>query len=461
VSETVDQLNFNEIDYLPVGWDEKVDKVLVGLLNKYNELVAERNLLLASRVVTDPAVTRNAAQVIQLKQQIFENLQFQNQTNDTLLDFIQGELNRFTQRRRNLPLYEEQYSTLSNDYKVNEMSYAQLLNKQLETSIVQSGIIPSFKIINLEKVEHLFPKRAATLSFFAILGLFSGCILVLLIRSRNKTFWNIEELPTYFSENLISVIPHRQRLKEYRTQFVLELIKERSVFTESLKTLRMQLALKHNKEEQGKVIVITSAAAHEGKSFVAFNLGVSMARLGKRVLLVDADLRRPSLHTYFNIRVELGLQDYLIQKADLSKELVQNTLIPNLDCIYSLPNEDWQSTELLMSSQMNALLQWAKDHYDVVLIDTAPVGLVADAYALLPKADNVLFIVRWLYSKHTVGKFAHTIQTQLKLANLRLVINDYYKDSLYIPFDDTTNIDTWTPGYYGKSKQGDGYYHSY
>ena len=163
-------------------------------------------------------------------------------------------------------------------------------------------------------------------------------------------------------------------------------------FAEAYKSLRTNFNfVAHNGEN--KKILITSAIPNEGKSSVAINLAISLVQTGKRVLLVDADLRNPSLHRYLTLKRERerGLSSILNGSVDMDECIVESVL--GFDVIVGGPIPP-NPVELVGSAEMGKLLAAAQESYDFVICDAPPVGVVTDAAALSPLCDGVLFVVR-------------------------------------------------------------------
>ena len=181
----------------------------------------------------------------------------------------------------------------------------------------------------------------------------------------------------------------------------------KSAAAEGFRTLRTNLQFL-SADKPLKVLVITSSAPAEGKTTTAINLATSLAQMGQRVLLVDADLRRPSLHRSFNLAATPGLSNFLVGKAELSAVL-KKTPIEGLQVLVSGPIPPMPA-ELLGSHRMGELLDQLRPQFDTVLLDTPPVVAVTDATLLATMADGVLLVV-------SCGK---TTREQAKVALLTL-----------------------------------------
>ncbi|WP_256758983.1 CpsD/CapB family tyrosine-protein kinase [Cohnella sp. WQ 127256] len=165
----------------------------------------------------------------------------------------------------------------------------------------------------------------------------------------------------------------------------------KSVITESYRSLCTNIHYA-SVEKQVKTIMVTSTFPNEGKSTTISNLGISYAQAGKKVLLIDADLRNPTLHRVFHASNRLGLSNLLVNQCKI-EDVIMDVLIPNLNLIPGgqlLPNP----AELLDSSSMEVLLSQLKPLYDIILIDSSPILAVSDSMVLSSKCEGVLFIVK-------------------------------------------------------------------
>jgi capsular exopolysaccharide synthesis family protein len=165
-----------------------------------------------------------------------------------------------------------------------------------------------------------------------------------------------------------------------------------------------------------KTVAITSAGRSEGKTTTALNLAVAYAQIGKRVLLLDADLRNPSIHLTFGGDNTRGLTNYLIKPCTLS-DIISDSQIENLSVMKSGPAAP-NPTELLASGSMNTLLSELKQDYDLVIIDTSSVLTITDAKIIAAKCDGVLLVIRYGKLKRHVAK---KVKEELTLAKAKLM----------------------------------------
>ena len=199
---------------------------------------------------------------------------------------------------------------------------------------------------------------------------------------------------------------------------------DRGIIAESTRVIRssMSFLLNHNKPQ---VIIATSTIKGEGKSFVSYNIAQSYNALGKKVILIGADLRNPQVHTLLGIeRGNLGLSTFLndVNYNDLDKLIVKGKSIDELDYLLSgaiPPNP----SELLMRPRMKELLEILKSSYDLIIIDTAPLLLVSDTTPLLPLCDLVVYVSRAQYSDKNIFPFIKEIHGRENMPPFGMVLN--------------------------------------
>lgn len=460
--EFIDQLFQNAdtsisavIDYLPLGWDDQADKVLVGLLNQFNQLVVKRKEILATQLPAAVEARNNEIHIQQTRKQLIENLRFQRIKNNRSLDFVQDQLEHLHSRVIALPAYVQDFQSLKGSYQINEQIYSLLINKQLEVALTKSGIIPSFKVIDIHMVEKLFPKKIQTLVFFAFAGFFFGCLLVMAKRKMHNRFYRFDDIALLEQVKFGGIIPHYYQHLQGKVQDLILLGKDRSAFSESFSNIRMQVGLTDGKK--GKIIVITSHGAGDGKSFIGLNLALSFARMDSKVLMVDADLRMPSQDKYFDIYNQTGLKEYLEDPGIELKKIIRKTAIPGLDYISAGQKTSFNSTELIGGHNLKPLLEKLKNEYDILIFDTPPVGLLTDAISIMQQADNIFYVVRWLFSDDTAGVHAELLCKQYGFQNMSLLVNDYYYDGLYLPLINEYS-EFGLPARYNSQSGGNGYY---
>jgi capsular exopolysaccharide synthesis family protein len=180
------------------------------------------------------------------------------------------------------------------------------------------------------------------------------------------------------------------------------------------------------KSEPSKVILVTSSQPRDGKSFISFNLAASIASVGYKTIIIDCDLRRPTLHNKFKEDNSSGLSNYMIKKAS-ADDIIRKSFVENLSFIPAGPVLA-NPSELIESGVLDDLINYLKNEYEYIIIDTTPVGLVADASLLIKYASHILLIIRNNYTRKDI--FANIMDnfTSKQINNFDVVFNDLSLD---------------------------------
>ena len=254
---------------------------------------------------------------------------------------------------------------------------------------------------------------------------------VVLIRLLNPYIYDKETVESLTTIPIIGVIrKFPEEIDEFSTQ-ILAISRPKSIFAESVRSVRTNLNFLAS-EKKSKVICITSEVAGEGKSFVAVNLSSTLSLIDKKVILVAADLRRSKLHKTFHVPNDLGLSNYLANQCT-SDDIINHSNQSGLDFIISGPVPP-NPSELLHSERMTELITDLSARYDIIMIDTAPIGLVSDAIPLIRASDINLFVLRCGKSKFYAATIPQRVGQEYNLNNTVIVLNAFSQDLLHSRF---------------------------
>jgi tyrosine-protein kinase Etk/Wzc len=329
------------------------------------------------------------------------------------LRVINGKIRELNTTLKNIPEIQRQYLQLSRDVEVKQQLYTNLVNSYQQLRIVKAGEIGNVHIIDtaIEPIKQIKPHKSQVLVLAFLFGIALGILLALLrnmLHSGVKDSSQIEyllDLPVYANIAHSPVqTPGLKRLKKKKYPFLLALKHSDDMAIESLRSIRTasHFALSQAKNN---IIMISGPAPRVGKSFVSSNLAVIMAEKHKRVLIIDADLRRGHIHKYFDLDNQYGLTEYLNEQITL-EQMVQSTNVPNLSVI-TCGNNPVNPSELLNSVQFQELLQQLIPHYDHIIIDTPPVLAVTDAIIVSRYVGLNLVVAR--YAKTQMKELALTV----------------------------------------------------
>ncbi len=456
---------FEPINIGNIGLDNNSDGMLVRLVTELNKLILDRKGLTIGKnlSVNNPVVKATDDEIERLREQILSNIKVQRQKNEGTLKIINENLSLLESRLNALPSVERELSYLQNDRDVNEKIYLLLINKEIETSIVKAGMLPSFTVLTRTDSYKVYPRGARLLMLSVLFGLLIGMGSIFLVRYLNGKFTEIPKIGQNSHVNLLGTIHRYQEKVQNNEKDLLHFLDNRSLFAESVNSVRTNLNfLITDSNPRGKLLVITSEVSGEGKSFVTLNLATSLTKVGKKVLIIVSDLRRSKLHKFFNNNNKVGLSTFLTGKTDDYQKVIQHSVIEGLDYVPAGP-VPFNPTELIQNERFENMIEACRQEYDFVLIDTAPIGLVSDNIPLLRKSDLVIFIIRWLYSNEEAYLLADQISDELELKSVGVIVNDFYRDDLYASLASASYYASkgygynykYTYDYYGKSN---GYY---
>ncbi|EMW0708398.1 polysaccharide biosynthesis tyrosine autokinase [Acinetobacter baumannii] len=313
-----------------------------------------------------------------------------------------GELNSTLKQ---LPDVQRQYLQLYREVEVKTQLYTALLNSYQQLRIAKAGEIGNVRIVDtaVEPVEPIKPKKLLVLILSVFVGGFIGALIALLrnmLRTGIKDSGQIEnemDLPVYATVPRSPIQESRIKiLKKKKSIPILAVKNSDDIAIESLRSIRtaIHFALANAKNN---IIMIAGPSPEMGKSFISTNLATIFAQGNKRVLLIDADMRRGYMHKYFDVDVKPGLSELLSGQADLQKVL-HKTQVANLDVI-TRGKSPTNPSEILSSNQFKELLEQLQSQYDHIIIDTPPVLAVTDGIIISQYTGVNLIVARYAKSQ--------------------------------------------------------------
>lgn len=239
----------------------------------------------------------------------------------------------------------------------------------------------------------LRPKKRLNMLLAVIVGLFGGTGLAFFFEYLDDTVKGIEDIERLVKWPFLGNVPEMNnggKITEIEKDLFAQ-FKPKDPITEAYRTIRTSVLFSSTDEHPLKSIIITSPGPQEGKTITLCNLGITMAQGQNRVLLVDADMRKPRLHEIFKAKNDIGLSSFLAGQANFT-DLVQKTEIDNLSLVSGGPHPP-NPSELLASHKMKAFMDSAKAEFDFILFDTPPIAVVTDAVILSQAADGTILVL--------------------------------------------------------------------
>ena len=375
-------------------------------LNAYRLQVGSIDLNAESKMVLDQGVSLESKKLT-LVQQKAELLRLYKEdhpavkTLETQISQLQREMGGVTAQIKKLPKTQQEILSLQQDAKVAAELYNTMLNNAQQLEVAKAGQVGNVRIIDpaLLTTKPIKPKKATTFVLVCMLGLFAGSGLLLLRRFWTKGVEDPKVLESKFGLPVYATIPHsgaqRKVLEAMRKHIPgLKLLSTQApddLTVESFRSLRTTLHFSMH-DAPNNILLLVGPSPAIGKSFVCANLATILAQTGKRICLIDADMRRGHLHESFDQVRSPGLSDYLSHNASLDA-ILKETQIPGLTLITTgqiPPNP----SELLLGAKTSDLLNALSAQFDLVLIDSAPLLAVADALVLAKIAGSTLLLLK-------------------------------------------------------------------
>ena len=312
-----------------------------------------------------------------------------------------------------LPVKEVHYAQIEREVKVAETAYNDLLSQAQVLRIQQAAAVASAVVLTNAEVPSVpvSPKMEKNIITGCLVGLFLGLVVALIADRLDDTFRNPKEMERLLKLPVLGLV----RLKQEGNPVILTAEDERSPFAEAFRTLRANMRFSAV-DQRAHTVLITSTAAGEGKSTCAANLAIESARAGQRVVLVDTDLRRPALHTYFGMDGSQGITNVLVGDLPLEAAL-QDTIVPGLRLLAAgaLPPNP---VLLIESEAMQSVIKRLCAEADLVIFDSPPLLISADAQVLSSFFDATLLVVE---PRTTHREMAQRAMELLRRANAKPV----------------------------------------
>ncbi len=395
------------------------------LINKYNELALERNRLLRSASETSPAVAPITAQMDELQNSIQASLDQTRKNYEIRRNSIAQQYNKYSAMANATPEQERMLTQIGRQQDVKSGLYLMLLQKREENSISLAATVDKGKLIDTPVAGgQISPKRSMIFLSALIAGLaIPFLILVVLTFFRYKIEGHDDVVALTKLPVLADVAVASDTAKTKADIVVHE--NKNNQMEEVFRSMRtnLQFILKENE----KVILFTSSTSGEGKTFNAANLSVSFALLGKKVILLGLDIRKPRLSELFELDDHKHGITNLLVHDDPSWQMIQEQIVPsninnNLDLLLAGPIPP-NPTELLARTSLDVIINQLKEHYDYILIDSAPVGLVTDTLQIGRIADATVYVCRADYTPKEAFSMVNSLSAEKKLPKMSIVLN--------------------------------------
>lgn len=401
------------------------DASATSLINKYNEIALQRNQLLHSASESSPTVTPLTSQLDDLQASIKRAMSQARAGLNIQRNSIASQQGKYQGQISNTPEQERILTQIGRQQEVKSGLYLMLLQKREENSISLAATADKGKLIdNPVFAGKVTPKDSIILIIAFGLGLAIPALILFLLAFFRYKIEGHDDVAKLTKLPIIADVAIASDRAKTKADIVVHENKN-NLMEEIFRSLRTNLQFLM--KEHDKVILMTSTTSGEGKTFIASNVAISFALLGKKVVLVGLDIRKPRLAELFEIDDHHhGITNLLIKDNitwdDVNKQIVNSGVNSNLDLLMAGPVPP-NPGELVTRKSLEETMDILKEHYDYIIIDTAPVGLVTDTLALGRIANATVYVCRADYTQKSSFGLINGLAYEKKMPNMSIVLN--------------------------------------
>ena len=414
-----DPKNDNEVIPANVGLQ---DNNLTNVINQYNQLIIERNRLLRTSSENNPAVINLNTGIEAMRTTVRTTVQSVLKGLQIAKADIQRQTSKYESRISAAPEKEKEFMTISRQQEIKATLYTMLLQKREENAITLAATANNGRIVEQAQpsLKPVSPKSSMIALAALILGL---CLPVGFVYLRDLLKYKIENREDVERITTVPILAELPKCDTPANSSIVVRENKNDMMEETFRGLRTNMLFML--EPQEKVILFTSTQPGEGKSFLAANTAISLAFLGKKVIILGMDIRKPGLNKAFGFtRSAKGITNYLNdpEHTDLMSLIMESQISPNLQILPGGPVPP-NPTELVARPVLDDMINMLKERYDYVILDTAPIGMVTDTAIIGRVADLCVYACRADYTPKNGYEYINVLKNSHKFPKLATVIN--------------------------------------
>lgn len=412
----------NEQEVIPSNVGLK-DQDLSIVIDQYNNMIIERKRLLRTSSENNPAVINMNTGIEAMRHNVQTTVTSVLKGLEITSSNLDRQARKFEGRISNAPQQEKEFLTISRQQEIKAQLYIMLLQKREENAITLAATATNGRIIEEAQAEKnpISPKKKVIILASLIFGITFPIGTIYLCDLLKYKIENREDVEKLTDIPILAELP-RGKKPEQGGIVIRE--NKNDIMEETFRGLRTNLLFMLGKND--KVVLFSSTQPGEGKSFVAGNTAVSLAFLGKKVIVVGMDIRKPSLNKVFNLsRRAEGITNYLSDpdNVNLFNMIQHSDISPNLDILPGGPVPP-NPTELVARDVLDNAINLLKSHYDYIIVDTAPIGMVTDTAIIGRIADICVYVCRADVTPKVGYRYINVLRNEHKFPKLATVIND-------------------------------------
>lgn len=396
------------------------DASLAGSLSEYNALQLQRMRIMRTATEDNPVIEQLNGQLATMRQNIIATIGSVRESLKIRQRNLQAQDTKFNRQIKDAPEQQREYLRVVRDQQIKERLYIYLYEKREENALMLAATSLPAKIIDMPQQDVLSgkPNLKKLLFICVVMGLMIPAGLLYVFMLFNDKIDDVKEYERRVKAPVIG-----QLVQNSRNTHIAIHEGESTVSAELFRLIRTNLRFIIPANTQSPVLLVTSCINGDGKSYVASNLALSLAILGKKVALVGLDVRKPMLSVYFNLNTKGHLTDYLAEPdIDIDDIIIPSGEHKNLDllpCGTIPPNP----SELLQTERLDQLFVELRKRYEYIIVDSAPVALVSDTYLLDRVADATIFVSRYKYTPNEMIDYLNEVIEQKRMHNIACVLN--------------------------------------
>jgi len=406
----------------------KSDTYLFSLMQEYNTLKREKTRLKLSVLDENPLMVNMSNKLKSSENSILSHIGNNKKALDITLGNLKSNKVQLQSRSKSAPRVEREFEEITRDLGIKKEHYLYLIKKKEETALFLASVptnhakiidVASFSIIPTKP----FPPVIYLVSaFFAFIIPFSFAYSKNALSSKISNYGDIKKLT---ESEILGELSYEHTGKLFAIGKT-----EKTAISEQLRLIRSNFNF-IAASDSPKSILVTSSISGEGKTFFALNFAKSLTMIGKKVAVLEYDLRKKGLHKALELKTIQGISDYLCSSDFTLEQLVDSGIDVNGITFFQVGNVPEDPAELMYSSKNLNLINRLKELYDFVIIDTAPIGQVSDAFSLASFVDYTIYMVRYDYTSKKNIEFFEDVINSKKLINPLIVLNGSKTSSKY------------------------------
>lgn len=412
----------NVYNLLPILSGTEYEARITALITDLQELLLQRQRILTESTKDSEALKLHDQQIEIQKEVLFKSIASLVEKLEYRRKEIVKKIEEIQNKYLNVPAKELEYARLQRVLSIDEKFFTLIMERRTEYSISEAGFVPQHTILDKAVVPTVpfSPNRKIIISTGVLLGIVISIIILILKYVLKNTISTMDEISKHANTalSILGTVPIYSREIPI-SQLVINK-DPKSIISESFRAIRTNLQF-IAKADESKLMAITSTISGEGKTFCTINLSGIIAMSGKKVIILDLDMRRPKIHAGFGVNNDKGMSTILIDKDDI-KSCIHHSELTNLDFITSGPIPP-NPSELIISGKLDDIVAELKKDYDLVVLDNPPIGLVSDAMEMLKKADYPIYVFKSEYSRKNFINNLNKLIGENGIKKLSIILN--------------------------------------